>query len=184
MPRSYSFDHFQVPKTLPKQQASLRDEDKQHLSEVNSVGDTGIHYGKSHAETEHILQARKMARQLEELAAPTFEADEKFSHGEGSARPHAKKKKGAAARRPEAAAAVASGPTAPIGALPPTQEAPKAVGAGSLSGVLDEGQRQLRALQGALGDARSAARRLAALPMEAVRTAARLAAERLHLVHG
>jgi hypothetical protein len=180
MPRSYSFDHFQVPKTLPKQQASLREEDKQHLSEVNSVGDTGIHYGKSHAETEHILQARRMARQLEELAAPTLEAEEKFSRSAASTKPRAKKKAQPAAQSAVASAAA----TAPIGALPQTEEAPAAAAPASLSGVLDEGQRQLRALQGALGDARSAARRLAALPMEAVRTAARLAAQRLHLVHG
>jgi hypothetical protein len=180
MPRSYSFDHFQVPKTLPKQQASLRDEDKQHLSEVTSVGDTGFHYGKSHAETEHILQARKMARQLEELAAPTLEAEEKFSRSAASTRPRAQKQK----QRAQAAAAVASGPTAPIGALPPTQEAPAPAALGGLTGVLDEGQRQLKALQGALGDARSAARRLASLPLEAVRAAAQLAAQRLHLVHG
>ena len=181
MPRSYSFDHFQVPTSLPKQQASLRDEDKQHLSEVTSVGDTGVHYGKSHAETEHILQARKMARQLEELAAPTLAEEEKLSKPAGEPR-RAKKKAAAAA----AAKAASTGPTAPIGALPTLDEAPVAEspeGQG-LWGVLDEGQRQLRALQGALGDVRAAAGRLASLPLEAVREAARLAAQRLHLVHG
>jgi hypothetical protein len=181
MPRSYSFDHFQVPKTLPKQKASLRDEDKQHLSEVDAVSDTGIHYGKSHAQTEHILQARKMARQLEELAAPTLEAEQKFSRSAASTKPRAQK----ARQRPAAAtAANVAGATAPIGALPQTEEASAAAAPLSLSGVLEEGQRQLHALQGALGDARSAARRLASLPAEAVRTAARLAAQRLHLVHG
>ncbi|MBF5041376.1 hypothetical protein FGE12_03180 [Aggregicoccus sp. 17bor-14] len=179
MPRTYSYDHFQVPKSLPKQQASLRDEDKQHLSEVTSVGNTGVHYGKSHAETEHILQARKMARQLEELAAPTLAGEEKLSRPAESRR--SKKKAAAAAEK-----AASTGPTAPIGALPTLDEAPVAEspeGQG-LWGVLDEGQRQLRALQGALGDARAAAGRLASLPLEAVREAARLAAQRLHLVHG
>jgi hypothetical protein len=179
MPRSYSFDHFQVPKTLPKHKASLRNEDKQHLSEVDAVSDNGIHYGKSHAETEHILQARKMARQLEELAAPTLEAEQKFSRSAASTKPRAQKAK----QRP-AAAAAAAGSTVPIGALPQTEEASAKAAPASLTGVLEEGQRQLHALQGALGDARSAARRLASLPMEAVRTAARLAAQRLHLVHG
>lgn len=184
MPRSYSYDHFQVPKTLPKQKASLTDEDKQHLNEVTSVGDTGIHYGKAHAQTEHILQARQMARQLEELAAPTLEADEKFSHPAASPKPRRKRR--AEARAAAAAAHVAAGTTAPIGALPRTEEAPVAASPGpqGLWGVLDEGQRQLRALQEALGDARSAAGRLAALPLEAVKEAARLAAQRLHLVHG
>jgi hypothetical protein len=183
MPRSYSFDHFQVPKSLPKQQASLRDEDKQHLSsEVTGVGDTGIHYGKSHAETEHILQARKMAKQLEELAAPTLEADEKFSRSAASPKAKPKSKK----QRAAAQANVVTGPTAPIGALPRTEETPVAATPEpqGLWGVLDEGQRQLRALQGALGDARTAATRLASLPLDAVREAARLAAQRLHLVHG
>lgn len=179
MPRSYSYDHFQVPKSLPKQKAGLTQEDKQQLSGATSVGDTGIHYGKAHAETEQILQARQMAKQLEELAAPTLEADEKFSRSADSARPKSKKQAKAAA----AAASVATGPTAPIGALPATKEAPVAASPEGLRGVLDEGQRQLKLLQGALEDARSAASRLASLPLEAVKEAARLAAQRLHLVH-
>jgi hypothetical protein len=176
MPRSYSYDHFQVPQSLPKQKASLTQEDKQQLSGATSVGDTGIHYGKAHAETEQILQARQMAKQLEELAAPTLEADEKFSRPASSSAPGRAKKQAKAAR-------VATGPTAPIGALPATKEASVAAGPEGLRGMLDEGQRQLKLLQGALEDARSAASRLASLPLEAVKEAARLAAQRLHLVH-
>jgi hypothetical protein len=102
MPRSYSYDHFQVPQSLPKQKASLTQEDKQQLSGAVSVGDTGIHYGKAHAETEQILQARQMAKQLEELAAPTLEAEEKFSRSATSTRPKGKKQAKAAAAAPRA----------------------------------------------------------------------------------
>ncbi|MBZ4335573.1 hypothetical protein NR800_14955 [Corallococcus interemptor] len=166
MPRSYSFDHFQVPKTLPPQKRSLRQRDKEHLSQSArvSVGEhEGVHYGKSHAQTEEILTARKMELQLEELARP--EADAKFSHGPVS------RVSGAAKKQRKAAASPVIGTTAPIGALPPTQERP--MQQGRLPDLIDEARRQLKAIQSGVGDVATAMQRLAALPLEAVRLAAR-----------
>ncbi|RKG53817.1 hypothetical protein D7X30_30685 [Corallococcus sp. AB011P] len=166
MPRSYSFDHFQVPKTLPPQKRSLRQRDKAHLAQSSRVPvdeHEGIHYGKSHAQTEEILTARKMELQLEELARP--EADAKFSHGPVS------RVSGATKKQRKAAASPVIGTTAPIGALPPTQERP--VQQGRLPDLIDEARRQLKAIRTGVGDVASAMQRLASLPLAAVRLAAR-----------
>ncbi len=168
MPRTYSYDHFQVPKTLPKQKRSLRKKDKAALAKsgpqpekLGSIG--GIHYGKSHAQTEELYQAHQMEAMLEELARP--EPDGKFSHGQLS--PAVEKQQ---AKAPVQAPPPVIGGTAPIGALPPTQEMPPR---GRLPDLLDEANRHLQALQGGLGDAVKAVTRLASLPFEAVRLAAR-----------
>ncbi|RKH19502.1 hypothetical protein D7Y13_04930 [Corallococcus praedator] len=161
MPRSYSFDHFQVPKTLPVQKRGLRQRDKEQLAQSSHVmvdDAEGLHYGKSHAQTEEILMARKMALQLEELARP--EADAKFSHAQP-----------ARAKRAKAAAAPVIGTTAPIGALPTTKE--QLSSQGQLTDLVDEARRQLKAIQTGVSDVASAAQRLATLPLEAVRLAAR-----------
>lgn len=166
MPRSYSFDHFQVPKTLPPQKRGLRRRDKDHLAQSSRVAveeQEGIHYGKSHAQTEEILTARKMEHQLEELARP--EPDAKFSHGPVS------RVSGASKKRRKAAASPVIGTTAPIGALPPTQERP--LQQRRLPDLIDEARRQLKAVQSGMGDVASALQRLALLPLEAVRLAAR-----------
>ncbi|MFP2911978.1 hypothetical protein ACLESD_44540 [Pyxidicoccus sp. 3LFB2] len=175
MPRTYSFDHFQVPKTLPAQKRSLRHEDKARVKKSaahpEQMGShSGIHYGKSHAQTEELYQAHQMQAELEELARP--EPDAKFSHGPEFVPPKAKKR----TATPKAQTPVI-GATAPIGALPPTKELPPR---GKLGDLMDEAQRQLQAIQGGLGDAAKAVTRLASLPMEVVR----LAARRMHLVNG
>lgn len=159
MPRSYSFDHFQVPAAEPRSR-SLRRQDKQHLAESQHTlpdDGEGIHYGKSHAQTEEILKARAMA--------PPRRA--------------ATKAREAPAPRQEK---VRTTPrinrnTTPIGALPATEELPPR---GRFQDLLDEATRQLDALQSGIGDVGKAAVRLASLPLEVVR----LAARRLRLVHG
>lgn len=173
MPRPYSYDHFQVPKTLPAQKRGLRHEDKARVKKSGAHPEAmgsheGIHYGRSHAQTEELYMAHQMEAELEELARP--EPDAKFSHG-----PEFKPAK--AKKRAAPAPAPVIGGTAPIGALPPTQEQPPR---GRLSDLLDEAQRQLQAIQGGLGDAAKAVTRLASLPMEVVRMAAR----RLRPVNG
>lgn len=163
MPRSYSFDHFQVPKTLPVQKRGLRQRDKEQLAQSSRVtvdDQEGIHYGKSHAQTEEILMARKMELQLEELARP--EPDAKFSHAQ-PARANAKKRK--------EAAAPAIGTTAPIGALPTTKE--PLPSKGGLSDLVGDARLQLKAIQTGVHDVTAAVQRLASLPLEAVRLAAR-----------
>lgn len=163
MPRSYSFDHFQVPKTLPVQKRGLRQRDKEQLAQSSRVtvdDQEGVHYGKSHAQTEEILMARKMELQLEELAR--LEPDAKFSHAQ-PARANAKKRK--------EAAAPAIGTTAPIGALPTTKE--PLPSQGRLSDLVSDARLQLKAIQTGVGDVASAVQRLASLPLEVVRLAAR-----------
>jgi len=174
MPRPYSFDHFQVPKTLPAQKRSLRHEDKARVKKSGAHPEQmgsheGIHYGKSHAQTEELYLAHQMQAELEELARP--EPDPKFSHGPEFTQAKEKTRAFTQAQTP------VSGGTAPIGALPPTKELPPR---GRLGDLMDEAQRQLQAIQGGLGDAAKAVTRLASLPMEVVR----LAARRFHLVNG
>ncbi|MFY2561503.1 hypothetical protein ACN469_28145 [Corallococcus terminator] len=186
MPRPYSFDHFQAPKTLP-QSRSMRRRDKEHLAQSRSqteelAAQEGVHYGKSFSETEEIFHARQMEAQLEELARQ--EPDGKFSHGT-SAPARAASKRAAREDKVREDKVKKDAPmvepvirgTTPIGALPPTREQPPR---GRLPDLIDEAGRQLQTLRGGLGDAAKAVARLAALPFEVVR----LAARRLNPLHG
>jgi hypothetical protein len=158
MPRSYSFDHFQVPSAEPRSR-SLRRQDKQHLADsrhAQTVVGEGIHYGKSHAETEEILKARA-------LAPP---------HREPAAAPPLEKEPVKVVTTPRI-----NRNTTPIGALPATEELPPR---GRFQDLIDEATRQVDAIQSSIGDVGKAAVRLASLPLEVVR----LAARRLRLVHG
>ncbi|MBZ4408520.1 hypothetical protein VZQ01_02710 [Myxococcus faecalis] len=181
MPRPYSFDHFQVPKTLPKQSRSLRRRDKAHLAQSRAQPEElaareGVHYGKSFAETEDLYNARQMEAQLQELAR--LEPDGKFSHGTSAPAQRATKRASREkAQQRKAAEEPVIRSTTPIGALPPTREQPPR---GRLPDLLDEAGRQLQTLKGGLGDAAKAVARLAALPLEVVR----LAARRLNPLHG
>lgn len=160
MPRSYSFDHFQVPAAEPRSR-SLRRQDKQHLAESHHAvpaQDGGIHYGRSHAQTEEILKARA-------LAPPRRES------------PSVKERAPQATPERVQAAPRINRNTTPIGALPATEELPPR---GRFQDLLDEATRQFDAIQGGIGDVSKAAVRLASLPLEVVR----LAARRLRLVHG
>ena len=145
MPRSYRFEHFTVPKTST-QSRSLRRRDKQHLSEKRAAErrqEEGIHYGRSHAETEEMFQVRVMNAQLEALAGLS---------------PHAPVKP------------TASNRGQPIGALPVAEEPLLSLDA--LRDVFDEALRQIRVLQTGLRDATHATGRLLSLPREAARLAA------------
>lgn len=162
MPRSYSFDHFQVPAAEPRSR-SLRRQDKQHLAESQHApmdNGQGIHYGKSHAQTEEILKARALAPPRRDTA--------KKPRGEAPGAPRQEK--------------VQTTPrinrnTTPIGALPATEELPPR---GRFQDLFDEATRQIDAIQSSISDVGKAAVRLASLPLEVVR----LAARRLRLVHG
>ncbi|MDY7225147.1 hypothetical protein [Hyalangium rubrum] len=166
MPRSYSFDHFQVPASEPRSR-SMRRQDKQHLADSrhsHPEQDGGVHYGKSHAETEEILKARAaMRREAPEVSDDVLPEEPPIQ----------------AAPRVESPAATPrlNRNTQPIGALPMTEELPPR---GRFQDLLDEASRQLEAIQGGIGDVTKAATRLASLPVEVVR----LAARRLRLVHG
>ena len=76
MPRSYSFDHFQVPKTSAP--VPVRGKKK---SAKKGQGDTELHYGQAHSQTAGLYAAHQMEAQLEELAG--LEHDEpRMSYGE------------------------------------------------------------------------------------------------------
>jgi len=145
MPRTYSFDHFTVPKaTAPSR--GLRRRDKQHVSEKRVAerrSDKSIHYGRNHAETEEMFHVRAMNAQLEALA-------------------------GLSANAPLKPTATNRGQ--PIGALPPSEE--PMMSRGALRDVYEEALRQFRALQSGIQDATKATGRLLSLPMEAARLAA------------
>ena len=154
MPRSYSFEHFTVPKTST-QSRSLRRRDKQNLSERRATerrGGGGVQYGRSHAETEEMFQVRAMNAQLEALAGLSPNAPVKPT---------------------------ATNRGQPIGALP-MAEVPPRLSRGALRDVYEEARRQLRVLQSGFQDVTQATGRLLSLPMEA----ARLAAQRLRLAQG
>jgi hypothetical protein len=161
MPRSYSFDHFQVPAAEPRSR-SLRRQDKQHLAESqHGPPDTqgqGIHYGKSHAQTEEILRARA-------LAPPRRDAS--------------KSRETPSAPRPEKLPATPriNRNTTPIGALPATEELPPR---GRFQDLLDDAARHFDALQSGISGVGKTVVRLASLPLEVVR----LAARRLRFIHG
>lgn len=163
MPRPYSFDHFQVPKTQP-QSRSMRRRDKEHLAQSRAhpeeAGREGVHYGRSFSETEELFHARQMEAQLEELARES--PDRKFSRG-GSAM-----KRGARGKERRGHAVMRG--TLPIGALPPTREQPPR---GRIPDLIDEAGRQFQTLRGGLGDVAKAMARLASLPVEVVRLAVR-----------
>ncbi len=153
MPRSYSFDQTHGPVNAPRSR-SLRRKDKQHVasSRQDVPGTEGqVHYGRSHAETQQILQARAK----HSLPIP-----------------------------PEPAALVeppVPRPTMPIGALPASVGmVEEGVPRGRVEELLDEASRQLQVLQSGAGDVTRAVLRLAGLPLEMMRMAAR----RIRPVHG
>ncbi|MBU8900557.1 hypothetical protein DRW03_00570 [Corallococcus sp. H22C18031201] len=143
MPRSYSFDHFQVPKTLP-QSRSERRQDKAHLSGSRTRPEhegEGIHYGRSHAETEELFQEHQLDA-----------------------------RRAGASRQRKAPVVPGRRPTAPIGALPATREAAPPTRFPELA---EEAGRNLRSLRSSLSDAVRAAGRLVTLPLTGLRLAAR-----------
>jgi hypothetical protein len=145
MPRTYSFDHFTVPKTSTPSRG-LRRRDKQHLSEKRAMErrpGEGLRYGRSHAETEEMFQVRAMNAQLEALAGLSPNAPVKPT---------------------------ATNRGQPIGALPLAEE--PMVSRGALRDVLDEALRQFHLVQTSLRDVTQATGRLLSLPMEAARLAA------------
>ncbi len=160
MPRSYSFDHFQVPAAEPRSR-SLRRQDKQRVASSRRAKPTpeeGVHYGKAHAQTEELLKAHAAER----AAAPTVQQ----AH---EAKPEPKREVRTTPRL--------NRNTTPIGALPMTEELPPR---GRFQDLIDEAERQVETIQSSINDVTKAATRLATLPLEVMR----LAARRLRLVHG
>jgi hypothetical protein len=161
MPRSFRYDHFLVPKRDVRPIPHSEDRAAYARTHQLETHET-LHYGKAHARTEELLEERRQVRgtRYEELKA----ARER----------RARRQQGAVPRT-----------GLPIGALPPTQEAPvpslaeRMLGGVTppegFQGLLDEAQRNVKVLQQALSDVTGAIGRLARLP----RDAARLTAQRL-----
>lgn len=177
MPRTYSFDHFQLPSAEPGSR-SLRRKSKQAVSDTRHAvyeelgqQEQGVRYGHSHAETEARFQAHARERQQARMTGGPEHAATKFSHARPARAMAPAAPRASQGESPERRA------TAPIGAVPNAEALPPR---GRLQDVLDEASRQVQVLQTGLGDATRAASRLASLPLEVVR----LAARRLHLVHG
>jgi hypothetical protein len=174
MPRTYSFDHFQVPAAEPRGRSPRRQHKQKASGSRKQVvpHEEGLHYGRSHAETQEMFHARAQpSMMLGELAGT------KFAHPPPTevlvTNPEATR-----ARDAEPPAVRSPRGTAPIGALPGVvEELPER---GRLQDLLDEASRQMQVLQTSMGDVTRAAARLASLPVEV----ARLAARRLGLVHG
>jgi len=175
MPRTYSFDHFQVPSAEPGSR-SLRRKDKQQVSDSLQEAQAaqepqGVHYGHSHAQTEQLFKAHARERKARLTTGEVEHAGTKFTHGRPA--------RELAPEAPHARDVEPPGPrsTLPIGSLPKVEELPPR---GHLNELLEEASRQLQVLQAGVEDVTRAVSRLASLPLEAVR----LAARRLRLAHG
>jgi hypothetical protein len=155
MPRSYSFDHFQAINA--EKTAGVHDEEKASVTQQQDVPDsaTKIHYGKKFSQTEELFQAKQMNKQLEELAGldrmPPKRAEEPKAQA-----------------RQEMPPKIQRG--TPIGALPETMEPPPA---SFLRELYDEAGRHVRVVRVAARDISRASFRLATLPVQVARLAAR-----------
>lgn len=166
MPRSYSYDHFQVPKREPH---LIHDHEKTRYTEsAPSAGDPKIHYGKAHSETEELLAARRMNAELEKLAAEDEEKDRAATEKKAS-----KKKGGKAMKASAELPDVKVDPqrSAPIGAVPKMDEPPMPIG--ELRDLLETARGHTRLVRLALRDLLIASYRLAQLPLAAVSLARR-----------
>jgi hypothetical protein len=144
-----------------------------------------ISYGKRFARTEELYQARVMEKELEELARADGALDETPAGRKAQA--GAQKKKGA--KKPAPGMKKAEGLTsrhqvleqvtrgAPIGSIPPLNEAPAR---GAVSDVIGDAERYLELLRSGIRDVGTAGARLARLPIELIM----LAMARLRPQHG
>jgi hypothetical protein len=169
MPRSHSFDPFQVPAAEPMSRG-LRKKSKQPAAMYEELGsqEEGVHYGHTFAETE----AHFHGGERTQWTSSSEHAATKFSHPRPATElvpdaPHASEMNKPPARPS----------TMPIGALPTEEALPPQ---GRMQDLLDDASRQMKVLQTGLEDATRAASRLVGLPLEALRMAAR----RLRIVHG
>jgi len=156
MPRTYSFDHFTVPKhDTPVQPEGA----KARLAGKKSVRSDGRpRYGRRFAETEEMAHVRQMNAQLEELAGVS---EPKLS---APREPEPRVQPPAPAAQPRW--------SAPIGTLPAAPPEPE-----GLRDLLDFGARQLRLIGHCVVDGVGAGFRLAILPLQA----AKLTAHKLDL---
>lgn len=153
MPRSYRFDHFTA--NNPEKEA-VRAQVKSSVTTVSEGNSRPpptdkIHYGKKFAQTQELMAAHQMEKQLEELAGIEPETETMKP-----ARPQPIQKEEKRAK------------TAPIGALP-TEAPPEPSG---LRDVFDEALHQISRARSAVADLGQVGWRLITLPMRMAKVAA------------
>ncbi|MFL5318596.1 MAG: hypothetical protein ACJ790_03000 [Myxococcaceae bacterium] len=143
MPRSYSFDHYQVPKTMrPQPPRGVRGKKKKDPKAA-----TDVHYGKQFAQTEELYHAHEMEKQLEELAG--IKGSGRMSRGRAEDPMDRMRKE------------------APIGAMPTAEPMEPS----RIRDVWDEGVRYAGLLRDGVRDVSTAAMKLLRLPSDLVRAA-------------
>lgn len=175
MPRTYSFDHF----TVPKHDTPAQPQDAKARMAAKGVtrGDGRPRYGRRFAETEEMAHVRQMNAQLEELAgvaSPKLSVPREPERAERAERPERPMR----AERPHRPAPVARlHPGAPIGALPIADATAAATTAPpepeGFRDLIATGARQLRLLEHCVKDGVAASFHLAMLPLEAAKMTAR-----------
>jgi hypothetical protein len=137
----------------------LRDNKEQVAKDEELLpGEEKISYGKRFSQTEEMYQVRQMNHELEELAKRDGMLEE----------PKAPSKQPQRERAAIKEATVVTG-AMPIGALPADEEPPPRA---KLSEALDDAQRYLEMIRGAVRDIATASVRLARLPVEVAAMAA------------
>jgi hypothetical protein len=151
MPRTYRFDHFTVQKRSPSRallrQAKQKYTELRPESPISSGQAPKLHYGRQHAETEALFQAKEMNAQLEALA--------------GLEQPP-EPRRDILAKKP-------SGPPMqgmPIGALP---AAPEMFSPQRVREVVDETLLRVKALRTAVAEAGTATLKIALAPWVVVK---------------
>lgn len=150
MPRSYSFDHFQVPKTMrPMPRRGKKKTSARDAKPAPEVEKTDIHYGKKFAQTEELYQAHVMEAQLEELAGLTRDEPRMSRSAEPEADPIDQMRK-----------------SAPIGGMP-TAELP---GRKHLKDFLGDGMRHVQLLRHGMMDVLNAATFFVGMPRDMIKS--------------
>ncbi|HZH03775.1 MAG TPA: hypothetical protein VEY30_08330 [Myxococcaceae bacterium] len=150
VPRTYSYDHFQVPEAHPNAGSEVKSRNRSKVadpaSDVSPPQAHGIHYGRAHAETAERYQRR---------------------HAEAEQRSAAGNEGGDDGARHEASAPAPAEAGTPIGSLPGTDRP----WADDFRGLWGELQGTLEMMGGAVRDLHSGAQRLARLPRNAAKMA-------------
>lgn len=161
MARSYSEHPYNNPKKdthLVHDERDMPEVDAQYTEAAPAGPEPKIHYGKKFAQTEEMLIAKQMNRQLEELSGITAEEQAKREATRTTA------------ELPEPPQVQKS---APIGALPLTEEPLPAMPQGVLREILETATTDLQLVRAAARDLWVASFRLARLPLDAARVAVR-----------
>lgn len=171
MPRSYSYEHFKTHEfqNPPRDEREIEKQTFAKSQETPLPGETKIHYGKKHAQTEELAIAHQMNAQLEELAGLKDEPkmSKSMKSDSDSEKPKEMPRR---AKEQDLPDEMPKRTGAPIGALPsPEARMP----AGLIQDVWSDAGRYFKMLQDAAKDAQVATTQLLRLPLEAAQIAVR-----------